>query len=176
MFSGYAHYYIQMNELKLGKLVFPRQTIAANLSATLTKEVDAPFQISLGEDEGLRGYRFKSFTGQNRLLFNVEDRIFTPIDLRFVAVGLAGFVDAGYVWASGDTLEFKDFGVSVGLGLRIGLKKSQSARVVRIDFAIPLHKETGAFTESDEKGYSISVSSDQIFRVIEKLPKLFELF
>ena len=176
MFTGYAHYYLQTNELKIGKLVFPRQTLAANLSATLTKDVDAPFQLSLGEDEGLRGYRFKSFTGQNKLLFNVEDRIFTPIDLRIVAVGLAGFVDAGYVWASGDTLEFKDFGVSVGIGLRIGLKKSQSARVVRIDFAIPLHKETGAFTESDEKGYSISISSDQIFRVIERLPRLFDLF
>jgi hemolysin activation/secretion protein len=176
IFSGYAHYYLQMNQLKLGKFVFPRQTVAANLSATLTKDVDAPFQISLGEDEGLRGYTFKSFTGQNRLLFNVEDRIFTAFDLRIMAVGLAAFMDAGYVWSSDETLKFKDFGVSVGVGLRIGLKKSQSARVLRIDFAIPLHKETGAFTESDQKGYSISVSSDQIFRVVEHLPKLFNLF
>lgn len=174
--SGYAHYYLQMNELKLGKFVFPRQTLAASLSAVLTRDVDAPFQISLGEDEGLRGYTFKSFTGQNRLLFNVEDRIYTGFDLRVVAVGLAAFLDAGYVWYGDDTLNFKDFGVSVGVGLRIGLKKSQSARVLRIDFAVPLHKETGAFTESNQKGYSISVSSDQIFRVIEKLPKLFELF
>jgi hypothetical protein len=176
IFSGYAHYYLQTDKLKLGKIVFPRQTLAANLSATLTKDVDAPFQISLGEDEGLRGYTFKSFTGQNRLLFNVEDRIFTGFDLRVVAVGLAAFVDAGYVWSSDETLKFKDFGVSAGIGLRIGLKKSQSARVLRIDFAIPLHKETGAFTESNQKGYSISVSSDQIFRVIERLPKLFQLF
>jgi hypothetical protein len=176
IFSGYAHYYLQTDQLKLGKIVFPRQTLAANLSTTLTSEVDAPFQISLGEDEGLRGYTFKSFTGQNRLLFNVEDRIFTPFDFRVVAVGLAAFLDAGYVWHSDETLRFKDFGVSVGIGLRIGLKKSQSARVLRIDFAVPLHKETGAFTVSDQKGYSISVSSDQIFRVIENFPKLFDLF
>jgi hemolysin activation/secretion protein len=162
--------------LKIGKFVFPRQTIAANLSATLTKDVDAPFQISLGEDEGLRGYTFKSFTGQNSVLFNVENRIFTPIDFRIFAVGLAGFLDAGYVWYSDETLHFKDFGVSVGVGLRIALKKSQSARVIRVDFAVPLHKETGAFTESNQKGYSISVHSDQIFRVIELLPKIFDLF
>ncbi|MCI0602137.1 BamA/TamA family outer membrane protein [bacterium] len=176
IFNGYAHYYLQMDKLKLGKIVFPRQTLAANLSTTLTSDVDAPFQISLGEDEGLRGYTFKSFTGQNSLLFNVEDRIFTPFDFRLVAVGLAAFLDAGYVWSSDETLRFKDFGLSVGVGLRIGLKKSQSARVVRIDFAVPLHKETGAFTISDQKGYSISVSSDQIFRVIEVFPKLFDLF
>ena len=176
IFGGYAHYYLQMDQLKLGKIVFPRQTLAANLSTILTSEVDAPFQISLGEDEGLRGYTFKSFTGQNSLLFNVEDRIFTPFDFRVVAVGFAAFLDAGYVWSSEETLRFKDFGVSVGVGLRIGLKKSQSARVLRIDFAVPLHKETGAFTNSNQKGYSISVSSDQIFRVIENFPKLFDLF
>ncbi len=176
IFAGYTHYYLQMDQLKLGKLAFPRQTLAANLSAIFTKDVDAPFQISLGEDEGLRGYTFKSFTGQNKLLFNFEDRIYTKFDLPVVAVGLVGFLDAGYVWSSEETLKFKDFGVSVGVGLRIGLKKSQSARVVRVDFAVPLHKETGAFTESDQKGYSISVSSDQIFRIIEKFPRLFELF
>jgi hypothetical protein len=176
LFTGYTHYYIQADQLKIGRFVFPRQTIAASLSATLTKDVDAPFQISLGEDEGLRGYTFKSFTGQNSVLFNVENRIFTPLDFRIFAVGLAGFLDAGYVWYSDETLHFKDFGVSVGVGLRIGLKKSQSARIVRVDFAVPLHKETGAFTESNQKGYSISVHSDQIFRVIELLPKIFELF
>jgi hypothetical protein len=176
LFTGYTHYYIQADQLKIGKFVFPRQTIAASLSATLTKDVDAPFQISLGEDEGLRGYTFKSFTGQNSVLFNVENRIFTPLDFRIFAVGLAGFLDAGYVWYSDETLHFKDFGVSVGVGLRIGLKKSQSARIVRVDFAVPLHKETGAFTESNQKGYSISVHSDQIFRVIELLPKIFDLF
>jgi|GEM_PF-2175328 len=176
LFSGYTHYYLQAQHVKIGKFVFPRQTIAASLSAILTKDVDAPFQISLGEDEGLRGYKFKSFNGQNSILFNVENRIFTPIDFRIVAIGFATFMDAGYVWHSDETLRFKDFGVSVGFGLRIGLKKSQSAKVVRIDFAVPLHTETGAFTESNQKGYSISVSSDQIFRIIEKLPRLFELF
>jgi surface antigen Omp85-like protein/surface antigen-like variable number repeat protein len=176
IFSGYTHYYLQFDELKVGKFIFPRQTLAANLSATLTKDVDAPFQISLGEDEGLRGYKFKSFNGENSILFNVENRIFTPLDFRIVAVGLAAFVDAGYSWYSDEALHFKDFGLSAGVGLRIGLKKSQSARVVRVDLAIPLHKETSAFTESNQKGYSISVSSDQIFRVVELLPKIFNLF
>jgi outer membrane protein assembly factor BamA len=174
-FNTYAHYYFKLNELKLGRLVFPRQTLAANLSMTLTRNIDAPFQISLGEDEGLRGYTFKSFNGQNRVLFNLEDRVFTPLDFHIVAIGLVTFFDAGYVWSNDETLQFQNPAASVGFGLRIGLKKSQSSRVVRVDFAVPLSKQTG-FTESNVKGWSISVSSGQIFPVLGQLPKLFQLF
>ncbi|HSP06170.1 MAG TPA: hypothetical protein VLR94_03290 [Acidobacteriota bacterium] len=174
-FNSYAHYYFKMSQFNVGSIVFPRQTLAANLSTTLTKDIDAPFQISLGEDEGLRGYTFKSFNGQNRVLFNVEDRIFTPLDFRIVAIGLVTFLDTGYVWSSDEHLKFGDLAVSTGFGLRIGLKKSQSSRVVRVDFAVPLTTQTG-FTQSDVKGWSISVSSGQIFNVLGQLPKLFQLF
>lgn len=176
LFYGYGHYYLKMPELNLGKLRFPRQTLATNLTAVLTRDVDAPFQISLGENEGLRGYTFKSFTGQNKILLNIEDRIFTPLDFRIVAVGLVGFLDAGYVWSSDELFRFSDLGVSAGFGFRIGLKKSQSAKVVRIDFAFPLKDESGRFGLTNEKGYSISISSGQVFSVIEHLPKIFDLF
>jgi hemolysin activation/secretion protein len=175
-FNGYAHYYLQMKQFSVGTITFPRQTLAVNLSTLLTKDIDAPFQTSLGENEGLRGYTFKSFTGQNRLLFNVENRIFTPLDFRVVGIGLAAFLDAGYVWTSEEHLSFNDLGVSAGIGLRIGLKKSQSAKVIRVDLAFPLRDETTRFTDADRKGYSISVSSGHIFNAIEALPKLFQLF
>ncbi|MCI0618165.1 hypothetical protein L0244_34750, partial [bacterium] len=69
-----------------------------------------------------------------------------------------------------------DLGVSAGVGLRIGLKKSQSSKVIRLDLAFPLRNETSRFTEADRKGYSISVSSGHIFNAIENFPKLFQLF
>ncbi len=175
-FNAYAHYYLKMSQFSVGNVTFPRQTLAVNLSSLLTRDIDAPFQISLGENEGLRGYTFKSFTGQNRVLFNIEDRIFTPIDFRVVAVGLAAFLDAGYVWSSEEHLSLGDFGVSAGVGLRIALKKSQSSKVVRVDLAFPLRDETSDFTLADRKGYSISISSGHIFNAIEALPKLFQLF
>jgi hypothetical protein len=174
--NAYAHYYLKMNRFSLGGITFPRQTLAANLSTVLTRDVDAPFLIGLGENEGLRGYTFKSFTGQNKVLFNIEDRIFTPWDFRLVGIGLVAFLDAGYVWSSDEHLKFNDLGVSAGLGLRIGLKKSTSSKVVRIDFAIPLRDETSRFTLADRRGYSISISSGQIFSAIEQLPRLFQLF
>jgi hypothetical protein len=176
LFSSYAHYYLKLPPFSVGKFSIPHQTLAANLSTILTRDVDAPFEISLGEDEGLRGYTFKQFTGQNRLLFNVEDRLFTPWNFRLVGIGLVGFMDAGYVWSSEEHLNFRDFGMSVGIGLRLGLKKSQSARVVRIDLAFPLRKETSPFSQPNKHGYSISITSAPIFRAIEAVPKLFRLF
>jgi Surface antigen variable number repeat/Omp85 superfamily domain len=175
-FYGYGHFYMKMPEVNIGKLHFPRQTLATNLTTVLTRNIDAPFQISLGENEGLRGYTFKSFTGQNKVLMNIEDRIFTPLDFRIVAIGLVGFLDAGYVWSSEELFRFSDFGVSAGFGLRIGLKKSQSAKVVRVDLAFPLTNASNAFGITSNKGYSISISSGQVFSVIEHLPKIFNLF
>ncbi len=176
IFSGYAHHYLQMQKLDLGPISIPRQTLATNLSAVLTRDVDAPFQISLGENEGLRGYTFKSFTGENKILLNIEDRIFTPFNYRLFAIGMAAFVDAGYVWSGDEHLRFSDVPISVGMGLRIGLKKAQSARVVRVDFAVPLRKVNSPFATSEQKGYSVSVSSGQIFTILEDVPKLFRLF
>ncbi|HEY4491496.1 MAG TPA: BamA/TamA family outer membrane protein, partial [Acidobacteriota bacterium] len=176
IFSGYAHYYLQMATFHVGPIRLPRQTVAVNFSTVLTNNVDAPFQISLGEDEGLRGYTFKSFTGQNKILMNLENRIFTPWNYRLLGFGLVGFLDAGYVWSGDENLQFSNFPVSVGIGLRIGLKKAQSARVVRVDLAFPLRKDTSPFATTDQKGYSISISSGQIFSVIENIPKLFQLF
>lgn len=176
IFNGYAHYYLQTQNLKLARITFPQQTFAANVSATLTSNVEAPFQISLGENEGLRGYTFKSFTGENRLLMNIEDRIFTPLDYRLFAIGVAGFVDSGYVWSSEDHLRFDDFGLTAGFGLRIGLKKSQSSRVVRVDFAVPIHQNFDNLGFTQTRGWSISVSSSQIFNVLGDIPRIFQLF
>lgn len=174
IFSGYAHYYLQSSGLHLGSINFPRQTFGANVSAVLTHQVDAPFQVSLGENEGLRGYKFKSFTGSNLMLVNLEDRIFTPLNYRLFGVAVAAFVDSGYAWSSEDHLRFNDFGLSAGIGLRIGLKKSQSGRVVRVDFAVPLHKNGFAFQQAS--GFSISISSSQIFTAVGAIPRIFQLF
>jgi len=176
IFNGFSHYYLQMPEFRLGPIRFPRQTLATNLSATLTRDVDPPFQLSLGENEGLRGYTFKYFNGQNRVLMNIEDRIFTPLNYRLVGIGFVGFLDAGYVWSGDEHLKFNDFPISVGVGLRIALKKAQSAKVIRVDFAVPLTRQTSPFASIDAKGYSISVSSGQVFEVLGDLPKLFRLF
>ena len=131
-----------------------KHTFAMNFSTILTADMDAPFQLSLGEDEGLRGYAFREFTGQNRSLLNLEYRMLVPWQHRLVGVSIVPFVDSGYVWNPN-----YQFGTSVGIGLRIGFKKYGRTRVVRIEYAYPL-------VENNGKGGSFSISTGQAFEVL----------
>ena len=131
-----------------------RQTLAVHLGATLTSDVDAPFQLTLGESDGLRGYGYKEFAGQNRILLNLEDRIFTPWENSLLGSAVVPFFDAGCIWDGTQ----RNWGASGGVGLRLGIKKYGNTQVVRIDFAVPLVNSSG-------HGMSVSVSSGQIFKV-----------
>ncbi len=150
----FARYYLQSGPKNLWLFHSRLQTLAAGLSATLTSDMDAPFQLSLGEDEGLRGYQFKDFTGLNRILLNVEYRIMTPWENRLVGIGIVPFWDAGYVWNPDS-----HWGTSVGLGLRIGFKKYGRTRVIRIDYAFPL-------VNTQNKSGSLSISTGHVFNIL----------
>lgn len=152
----WLHYYVQQGPAQYWFFRSPRQTLAFNLSSIWTREVDAPFQVSLGEDEGLRGYTSKRFNGSSRILFNFEDRIFTTWENRFAGIGVVPFFDAGYVWDAAS--DAADFGASVGIGLRIGFKKYGRTKILRLDLARPL---TG------EGGFSLSVASGHVFEVFQ---------
>jgi hypothetical protein len=147
-----SRYYFQRGTKHFGLFRSPRQTFAANLSSTLTRDMDAPFQLSLGEDEGLRGYPFRAFTGSNRALLNFEYRVFLPWENRFFGISVVPFSDTGYLWNP----EY-NFGTSAGIGLRIGFKKYGRTRVLRIDYAFPLVNGSGG---------SVSVSAGQAFDIL----------
>ncbi len=149
-----VRYYLQNGPTKLGFFRSPRQTFAANLVATITADMDAPFQLSLGEDEGLRGYPFRGFTGLNRALLNLEYRVMVPWESRLAGIAVVPFVDTGYVWNPDD-----HFGCSAGIGLRVGMKKYGRTRVLRIDYAFPLVNSRG-------RGSSLSVSAGQSFDIL----------
>jgi hypothetical protein len=104
-----------------------------------------PFQLMLGDRQGgIRGYADSRDGGAVRGVARVEERWsiggFTQHD-RF---GLAGFADAGRVWA-GDA----PFGVTsspkvgIGVGLLAALPP-QSQRLWRLDFAIPVSPDAHA--------------------------------
>ncbi|MGI9302803.1 MAG: BamA/TamA family outer membrane protein, partial [Gammaproteobacteria bacterium] len=76
----------------------PRQTLAANISYDeVFEREELTVQITLGEDNGLRGYPARQFSGTQRLRVNVEDRIDTGLELRSVHLGLVLFFDAGWI-------------------------------------------------------------------------------
>jgi hemolysin activation/secretion protein len=150
-----ARYFHQKKKLNLGLFRAPIYTFGVNLQADFTHRLDKPFQLSLGDDEGMRGYDYKAFTGNHRMLMNLENRIFTPLENRFLAIGLAQFVDAGYVWST----DYGKSGLSTGAGLRIAFKKYGRTKLIRIDYAYPLINAAGS-------AGTISISSGHAFNAL----------
>jgi outer membrane translocation and assembly module TamA len=86
------------------------------------------------------------------MLLNVEDRVFTPINILTVALGGVFFFDAGTVWD--DAVDLSQLNYSIGFGIRLGYTKSPNSRVGRIDFAWPLNRGGG---------FGVAIGVDQQF-------------
>ena len=132
-----------------------RQTWAVSLAFDKAFEgQDLPVQLTLGEDNGLRGYPAREFAGTQRLRFNLEDRIATDMRFRSVHLGVVPFFDAAWIGEQGLGKPL----TSVGLGLRFGSSELFGGGVIRMDFAVPL-------TEVDGQDFkpSFSVALGQVF-------------
>ncbi len=133
-----------------------RQTLAFNFEFNYGLDLEVTRPFLLGGDSGLRGFKAREFSGNKKILFNFEDRIFTSINILTVALGGVLFFDAGNVWPAGESINLRDLNYSIGLGLRLGYTKSPRSRVGRIDFAWPL---------SRGGGFGISIGVDQQFSI-----------
>jgi len=115
----------------------PHQTLALHAAFDHGWRLDPAEPLSLGERNGLRGYR--RFTGDRRLLFNIEDRIFIRDEVwSLVDVGAAVFYDSGYAWPPSIPLRFSSLRRSVGFGLRLAPSRSSNNSPGRIDLAYAL--------------------------------------
>jgi hypothetical protein len=120
-------------------------TLYTSLGIDHGVNLDVDKQLTLGGDNGLRGYPLRYRTGQDRWLLTVEERAFTDwYPFRLFSVGAAAFFDMGAV--SGSSLVqapppaqpgprvLRD----IGFGLRLGNMRSALGNVVHIDVAHPL--------------------------------------
>lgn len=128
--SGEARYYVKQSEKRLFFMTFDA-AVGHNL------DVDRP--IMLGGDSGLRGYPLRYQSGNERLLFTVEQRYYTDwYPFRLFRIGGAIFFDAGRTWGTSPTGTpslgwLKD----AGLGLRLGNSRSGLGNVIHVDVAFP---------------------------------------
>ncbi|MEW5806610.1 MAG: BamA/TamA family outer membrane protein [Acidobacteriota bacterium] len=123
---------------------FKNQTIFLKLSGDIGQNLDREEQFLLGGDTGLRGYPVRFLDGSRQLLFTLEDRIFTNVELfHLFNIGMAVFFDAGAVWNDQEEFGTSAFRKDVGVGLRIGQRRSALSNVVHIDLAYPLDKVEG---------------------------------
>jgi hypothetical protein len=99
----------------------------------------APFQVTLGGEDGVRGYAESDFPGGQRALLSVESRIRMGGPLsHLVDLGVTVFGDVGAVWAA-DAPYGLDSGArgTLGAGLRLGFPAGTSS-VIRADLAFPV--------------------------------------
>lgn len=126
----------------VGERFIGNHTIASQIVFEYGDDLDNDRELLLGGDNGLRGYDAKTFTGDKRLLFNVEDRFHIADNVfKLISLGGAVFFDAGGVTdqSAGHLLSDNIYS-DVGVGLRLGFPRSSGGKVFRIDFAFPLRE------------------------------------
>jgi len=112
----------------------------ASVSGAAAEQLDPELQLTLGGDNGLRGYPLRYQAGTARALLTLEQRYYTRwYPFRLFHVGAATFFDMGRTWGTdvtgaGSAGLLKD----VGFGLRLGSSRSSFGNVVHLDVAFPL--------------------------------------
>ena len=125
---------------------FSHHTLAAHYLIKYGYELDSSRQFQLGADSGLRGYPARSFTGEQLMLLNIEDRQFWgtySIGAEF-EFGTVVFVDAGNVWEEEEDADLGDLNWSAGVGIRIGLENFASSPILRVDYGWALGDNSGS--------------------------------
>jgi hypothetical protein len=126
-------------------------------------------QLILDNDIGLRGYDANRFSGENRIVSNLELRYFPDIPVWIINLSGVAFWDIGAVWNQDKEIFNTKFYNAAGLGLRFHFTKSSSpSHTLRVDFA---------YNFDDGKFGGIIFSSKQLFSAFGtheyKLPEIF---
>lgn len=102
-------------------------------------QVGIPLQLMIGADDGgVRGFGDAKDGGSRRARISLEDRYTIGNIGRFGDLGIAAFADAGRVWRGDSPFDVTTpIHASLGLSL-LAAVPSRSARVWRVDFAMPM--------------------------------------
>ncbi len=138
-------------------------TLAGALRVLHADRLYRDSQFVLGASNGLRGYKNRTFTGDTSLVLNLEHRVaFAENILQLFNLGGAIFFDAGGVTERGfDDLFKNEFYSNFGIGIRIGLPRSSSGSVLRIDLAFPLRDGPDGSGELEPR---LLITTGQVFR------------
>ena len=138
-------------------------TVSFELSGV--QRVAFPLQLSLEDHSGgIRGYGSENFVGGQRAVARAEERWLLPWLGSRADVAVAGFAEAGKLWA-GDV----PYGATTGLRSVVGLSllgtyPSGGKRTYRVDFAFPLNRN------GNTSRFEIRMSSGDFSRAFWREP------
>ncbi|MEJ2256905.1 MAG: BamA/TamA family outer membrane protein [Woeseiaceae bacterium] len=117
----------------------PMRLFYGEVSLVSGQNLDSDQQLTLGGENGLRGYPVRYLNGELMTLATLEQRFYTNwYPFHLFRVGAAVFFDAAKVLRSGSDLPgFTGWHRDVGVGLRIGSPRSSTGRMLHLDYACP---------------------------------------
>jgi hemolysin activation/secretion protein len=123
----------------------PRQTLVGTARLLYGSNLDPEVQLTLGAQNGMRGYPVFQFVGDRSLYFSAEQRFFLADEvLRLASFAIGVFADAGFAWPRPTKMALSDLRANVGVGLLIGRNRLSATRPgVRFDLAYALHPIPG---------------------------------
>jgi outer membrane protein assembly factor BamA len=131
LLSATARYYWRTGE---------RSTFYAGLQGDFGHALDGDTELTLGGDNGLRGYPLRYQSGSARALLTLEQRFYTDwYPWRLFRVGGAVFTDIGRSFGS-SAVPTEQLGTlrDIGFGLRFANSRTALANVLHLDVAFPL--------------------------------------
>ena len=122
---------------------FKRAVFYAAASGDTVWNPEVSDLLTLGGDNGLRGYPLGYQSGEHRALLTVEERVYTDWYLfRLFRIGGAVFYDVGRAWGGPLQNPVNPGWLSdVGFGLRILNDRASFGNVLHVDIAFPLNPD-----------------------------------
>jgi len=116
----------------------PRQTRIISAEFVGSSSDSVPYQLTIADpSSGVRGYTGSRLSGGRRLIARAERRLLMPGISRYLGWGLAGFADAGQMWASKVPFGESAFRGSLGISVLAAVPRA-SRSFARVDIAYPL--------------------------------------
>ena len=97
--------------------------------------------LVLGEDNGLNGYPNYYYSGNARILFEAEQRVFPNFEIGTLIPAFAFFTNAGNTFPSYSQLDLNELHYAMGLGLRLGFSKTVQKLVYHFNLSWPVGEE-----------------------------------
>ena len=134
--STATHYHMKQSD---------KWAVSGRLRLDYTDGLTRDRQLTLGGDNGLRGYDQNYQVGDRSFVFSIEQRYYSDWHpFRLVRVGAAAFFDVGRAWFNNqDNGPNGDVLADFGIGLRLNSSRADKSSVVHLDLAFPLMKDDG---------------------------------
>lgn len=148
------------NEFFLDSNVFLRTSDRSNLVLAASLDgygaPDLRGVLTLGAEDGLRGYGYRVESGSRRLRVTVQEKVMLFENVLSLGnLGVAAFYDGGMVWGWGVPFRSAPWRQDVGVGLRFENLRSKVARVARLDI--------GYAISGSDRGWEITLATGDWF-------------